>query len=88
MQNFEKPKSFCSIDIYPLFMEKPAVAKKIFQIIMALVNEKKLFVPQPFKVYGISELEDVLRLFQSGKNSGKMSVEMRKKDLVQVSFTH
>lgn len=51
---------------------------------MTLVEENKFHVPQPFQTFGISEAEDVFRLFQSGTNSGKMAIEMRAQDVVPV----
>ena len=52
--------------------------------VMDLMAEKKLHVPQPFQVFGIAEIENVFRRLQSGQNSGKMVIEMRKHDIVLV----
>ena len=71
--------------------ERPSIIYRVFQTVMALIAAKKLRVPQPFRVFGIHEVEDSFRLFQAGRNSGKMAIEMRVKDLVLVSiyqFSH
>jgi hypothetical protein len=49
-----------------------------------LVADKKLHLPEPFRVYGVSEIEHVLRLFQSGRNIGKMAIELRSEEPVNV----
>ncbi|KAH6676265.1 hypothetical protein B0J14DRAFT_507587 [Halenospora varia] len=83
MWEFNKPKSFSSVDLYHLFQERPNFAKETVKTVMDLLRSKVFHVHQPFQVFGVSELEDVLRRFQSGKNSGKMVVEMRDDDLVR-----
>jgi hypothetical protein len=85
MWQFSKNKTFASSDLYPLFKERPAQAMKVFNIVMRLLKEKKFFVPQPFKIFGISAIEECLRLFQSGRNSGKMVIEISRGDVVRVS---
>lgn len=56
----------------------------VLSTVMTLVAEKKFHVPQPFQAFGIAEIEDVFRRLQSGKNYGKMAIEMRKQDIVSV----
>ena len=85
MWQFRKIASFSSVDLYPLFSERPAVARAAFEAVMTLFAEKKLKMPQPFTIFGVGEIEDALRLLQSGRGSGKMTIEMRKNDLVRVS---
>lgn len=66
--------------------ERPSIIYRVFQTVLALIAAKKLRVPQPFRVFGNHEVEDAFRLFQSGRNSGKMAIEMRGKELVHVSI--
>ena len=51
---------------------------------MTLITAKKFHAPQPLQVFGISEIEIAFRHFQSGRNSGKMVIEMRKHDKIHV----
>ncbi|KAM0165973.1 hypothetical protein ACHAQE_002074 [Botrytis cinerea] len=83
MGQFSQPKTFSSIDLLPLAQKRPDIAKRALQTVVKLIDEKKLHVPQPFNIYGISEIEKVLRLFQSGRNLGKMAIELRNNDSVQ-----
>ena len=51
---------------------------------MKLFTENHLHVPRPFQVFGISEVEHVFRLMQSGLSAGKFAIEMRKGNVIQV----
>ena len=51
---------------------------------MKLLADRTFSPPQPLKVIGVSEVEVGFRLLQSGKFFGKMVVEMRENDLIQV----
>jgi len=64
--------------------ERPSMSFKALAIIMDLIVEKKLHVPKPFQTFGISEVEDVFRLMQSGRNVGKFAIELREEDVVEV----
>jgi hypothetical protein len=48
------------------------------------ISEKKLQVPRPVQIFGIAEVEDVFQLMQSGRNAGKLAIEMREEDVVEV----
>ena len=85
MWPFERNVTFSSIDLSAIIKDRPLVLQRVLQAFMALVAAKKLRVPQPFQVFGISEMEDTLRIFQSGRNVGKMALEMRASDRVRVS---
>lgn len=86
MFQFDKNASFAAIDFGLILKERPIIIQRCLQAVLTLVAEKKLQVPQPFTVYGISEIENAFRYFQSGRNSGKMVVEMRRNDPVLVSL--
>ena len=88
MWQFRKVATFSSIDLKPLFSKRPAVARRAFEAVMTLFAEGKLRIPQPFHVFGVSELEEALRLLQSGRAMGKMAIEMRATDHVRVSTHH
>ncbi len=85
MWQFRKNATFSSIDFSLIVQERPSIIHHNLQTIIGLIAAKKLRVPQPFQVFGIHEVEETFRLFQSGRNSGKMVIEMREKDLVHVS---
>ena len=87
MWQFRKAATFSSVDLYPLFEERPAIARNAFMTVMKLFAEKKLHMPQPFRVLGVSEIEEALRLLQSGRAPGKMAIEMRENEKVRVSIS-
>lgn len=85
MWQFDKSATFSSINFYLVAQERPSAIHRNLQTVIALIAAKKLRVPQPFQVFGIHEVEETFRLFQSGRNFGKMAIEIREKDLVHVS---
>ena len=85
MWQFRNNATFTSIDFQPIVQERPSTIYRIFQAVIPLIVAKKLRVPQPFQIFSVCDIEEALRLFQSGRNSGKMVIEMRERDLVHVS---
>lgn len=85
MFQFDKNVLFTAIEFGTIINERPFILQRCLQAVLALVAEKKLQVPQPFTVYGVSEIEGAFRHFQSGRNSGKMVIDMRPDELVPVS---
>ena len=84
MWQFNKNATFSSIDLIPVTQDRPLLISENFKTIMALMAAKVFHVPQPFRIFGVSEIEDAFRLFQSGRNAGKMAIEMRKHEQVRV----
>ncbi|KAK2742657.1 Type I Iterative PKS [Onygenales sp. PD_40] len=80
---FARNVTFSAIDLASMSTERGAVLiEKSFKAIMELIKERKLHVAEPLQVYKISEVEIALRSMQSGKNIGKMVVEIDKNDSV------
>lgn len=86
MWQFDKNGTFSSIDILLIMIERPVFVQRTLEAIMALVTAKTFHPPEPLQVFGISEIESAFRHFHSGRNSGKMVIEMRKHDKVNVSL--
>lgn len=85
MFQFDKNASFTAVEFAFIFRERPIIIQKCLRAVLELVAERKLQVPQPFTVYGVSEIESAFRHMQSGRNSGKMVIDMREDELVLVS---
>ena len=81
---FAKNVSFSAIDVGTMPKERPALLRKSFESAMALIVKKQLHIASPLHVYKVSEIEQAFRFLQSGKNSGKIVVEVNADDLVQV----
>ena len=86
MWQFRKNCTFSAVDLAVVMMERPEIIQHSFETIINLLADGTLYLPKPFKVLGISEVEDGFRLLQSGKFFGKIVVEMRSDDLVRVNF--
>lgn len=81
---FARNVSFCAVDLAAMARERPLVLRKSLQAVMALMESKRLFVPQPLHIYSVSEIEQAFRYMQTGKNTGKSVVKIEKNDLVLV----
>ena len=84
MLAFKKNVSFCAIDIAAMSSDRPELIHKSLMAVSTLVTEKKLKIAQPLHVYSTSEVEQAFRYMQSGNNTGKTVVEIKKTDLVPV----
>lgn len=82
---FARNVTFSFVDIAGMSQERPEMLHGLMKEVMSLVEKKKLCVPQPLHIYGVSEVEKAFRYLQSGQNTGKVIIEMRKDDMVQVS---
>lgn len=85
MFHFARNATFSALDIAAMTLERPDLVRETFESFFPLIEEGILTPPEPLSVYGVSELESVFRHMQTGKNMGKVVVEMRPDDMVQVS---
>lgn len=85
MFHFSRNATFSALDVAAMTLERPDLVRETFESFFPLIEEGVLTPPEPLSVYGVSELEAVFRHMQTGKNMGKVVVEMRPDDLVQVS---
>ena len=69
---FRKNASFMGFDASTWQKERPMEVKQDLKVLVDLIADKTLHVPRPLHVYNISQTEDVFRLMQSGKTSGKI----------------
>ncbi|KAL8860211.1 MAG: hypothetical protein Q9178_003475 [Gyalolechia marmorata] len=82
MWNFRKNVTYSSVDLLTVMEERPSMISSALSKPMSLFKEGRIHIPQPFQVFGISEVEAVLRRLQSGNTAGKMAVELRQSDTV------
>ena len=64
---------------------KPLMHRITSAISSLLADQGSIHTPQPLHVYQVSKIEDAFRFMQSGKNDGKIVIEMSKSDYVPVS---
>ena len=87
MFQFAKNVSFAAVDIFGMSRERPDLVRRSLSAVMGMVAEKKVNVSQPLHKYSASQIEDAFRYMQSGKNTGKIVVEMDRDSEVLVSTT-
>ena len=86
MLSFSKNASFMGFDASTWQEERPLEARRHLKILVDLIANKTFHTPYPLHVYCISQIEEVFRLMQDGKTSGKIVLEVTPDALVKVSF--
>ncbi|KAF2465949.1 BcPKS1, polyketide synthase [Lindgomyces ingoldianus] len=81
MEQFRRNVSFCAVSIDRL---SPVKMRNVFVEVMKMVGDGRLKHPHPLHVYSIGNIEQAFRFIQSGKNSGKVVLNMTSSDTVPV----
>nr|XP_023908643.1 highly reducing polyketide synthase azaB-like [Quercus suber] len=84
MWQFRRSCTFAAVDLDVVINEKPQIVQEVFTTIMDLMSKGVFSAPRPLRVYGVSQLLEALKSFQSGDQYGKAVVEMRHDDTVEV----
>ena len=84
MHMFLRNVSFIGVDLNDVFLNTPEVLQGLMKQTMALIQEKKITMPSPMNIVGLSQLEEAFRHMQSGKNSGKTVIEFEDDDQVPI----
>jgi NADPH:quinone reductase-like Zn-dependent oxidoreductase len=81
------PKNVTSttIDVFDLYLDRSKLAADIFSTVMRLVLEEPDRQSSPLIVRPFSKVQDSIRLIKERKHKGKIVLEPRLGDLVQVS---
>lgn len=87
MRRFLKNVTYSCFDLALLQQNHQRGSRASLETVMSLMNEGKLTPQDPTHVYGVGEIEKAYRHMQSGKNFGKIVIEMRKEDIVKVFAT-
>ncbi|KAL9029564.1 MAG: hypothetical protein Q9196_002212 [Gyalolechia fulgens] len=82
MSTFAKNVSFASVDLMMHLQETPAFVGGMLKRVVDLLVEGKISVQKPLAIFDASRIEEAFRLMQSGKNKGKMVIELGNQDLV------
>lgn len=84
MTPFLQNISFTGVDLLTLAESRPKVVRELLKTTIRLWEDKKIKGAYPLTTLGYSELEDGLRMLQSGKNIGKIVFAPNEKDIVPV----
>ncbi|KAK0513792.1 hypothetical protein JMJ35_003514 [Cladonia borealis] len=76
---------YATVDLSYMLEHKPELIEDLMRKTRALFDEKVLFAAEPLHIYRTSHLEDAFRYVQSGKNIGKVVVEMNGEDMVPIA---
>lgn len=85
MSSFEKNVTLRAVDIPAMSLERPQVVRNAMEDVLPLVESGFLQPAEPLQVYGVSEMENSFRTMQSRNSMGKVVVEFRPDDTVNVS---
>ena len=84
MGKFEDAVSFSAVDIGLLAEKKPQVFKELLAKVVDLYRRGEVQAVTPISTYSISEVQQALRMMQSGKHMGKVVIEAKPESMVQV----
>ena len=85
MSHFAKNVSYAAVDVLGMYHERPDLVGRALSASMSIVAEGKVHASKPVHTYTVSQIEDAFRYMQSGKNVGKIVIDMKKDDTVRVS---
>lgn len=86
MTQFEQNVTFSAIDIAAMSQQRPDLVCSCLREVVRLFRNGNLKMVKPMKVFPISHVEAAFRYLQSGKEAGKVVVEVDSKTVVQVCF--
>ncbi|OJJ97005.1 hypothetical protein ASPACDRAFT_63311 [Aspergillus aculeatus ATCC 16872] len=83
MLHFEKNVTFTAVDLAEMAFDRPQLIQQaLTDNVFKLIEAGNLKIPQPLQAFGVGDLEQALRHLQSGRNSGKVVVELRNDEQV------
>lgn len=86
MNSFAKNVSFAAIDLLYTLRSNLPLARRLLDDVRVLAEQGKFQPPKPLHVFNYTNIEDVFRLMQSGKHSGKIVITPKPGEMVFVSF--
>jgi NADPH:quinone reductase-like Zn-dependent oxidoreductase len=79
---FAKNVTFSAVDLAGIWEDCPALMRQILKAVVEMADSKQISVATPLHIYPVSKIEAAFRLLQSGKNIGKVVLEMDKSSQV------
>ena len=65
--------------------ERPELSKSILESVLSLFSQDKIHIPKPLQILSISEVQEAMRMIQSGNTIGKLVLEITDDAMVSVS---
>lgn len=84
MAQFARNVSFGAYDLSEMLLDRAEQAGAALQQVLTLIEQKKMSPAHPLQVFGAGEIEKAFRALQTGKTMGKIVVEFRPDEQVEV----
>ncbi|KAI5865997.1 hypothetical protein GGS23DRAFT_603436 [Durotheca rogersii] len=88
MACFAKNVSFSGVDLHHILVHRQDLGKKLLHKTMELAGNGSIHSPAPLHAYDISKVEEAFRYLQSGKNTGRIIIQIDRSTEVQKCLTH
>ena len=85
MASFARNVMFAAVDLAHILDADPHLMGELMREVMTLFKQGQICIPEPLRIYNISQLSEAFRYMQSGKNLGKIVINFQEDDLVPVS---
>ncbi|KAI4598722.1 polyketide synthase [Pestalotiopsis sp. 9143b] len=76
MGHFEKNVTFSAVDIRHIFLTRVQSAGSLLHHVMRMSDQGTIRRPEPLHIYSAGDIEDAFRYVQSGKNSGRVVIQL------------
>lgn len=84
MRKFGEAVTFSAIDLGLLAEKRPQAFKKLLVEVMNLYENGEIQAINPISIFSTSEVQQAMRMMQSGKHMGKVVIEAKDDCLVKV----
>lgn len=84
MEKFAESVSFISVDLGVLLDAKPQLLKRLLTDVLQLHEQKVIHPVTPITTLPMSAISQAMRMMQGGKHIGKVVIETKDDDIVQV----
>ena len=86
MQKFLSSVTFAVVDLTVVAEHKPKLFNKLLTEVIELYQVNAIGEVAPITSFGMSEVQDAMRLMQGGKHTGKIIIRSQADDIVKVSL--
>jgi len=84
MAAFANNVSFFAVDLRQIALNRKQMGRDLLHKTMELVGEGNLHCPRPLNLFPVSDVEGAFRYLQSGKNTGRIIIQIDPSAKVQV----
>ena len=78
--------AYSVVDLYHMAQSNTGLLSKLLKNTMLLLDQVVIQSPRPISVYAVSEVDKAFASLQSEKTAGRIVIEARPSDMVQVGL--